>query len=126
MNTWLLGACAALLLIGATHSVMGERRIFLPWASAPPSGLAPVHRVLLRASWHLPTLLSAGMAAVLYLLAGADVGGPWRSVLGTLALAVGACGTLVAGATRGRHHGGTALLATAVLIVLGQWQGSAA
>jgi hypothetical protein len=29
MNTWLLGASAALAAIGAVHSVMGARRIFV-------------------------------------------------------------------------------------------------
>jgi hypothetical protein len=125
MNFWLVGAAAALVCIGATHSAMGERRIFLPWASVPPRDVARHHQVILRACWHLPTLLGGGMAAVVFLLADGAAAAPWRAVLGALALAVGASGVLVALATRGRHHGGTALLATSVLIVLGQWQASA-
>lgn len=126
MNLWLVSACLALVCIGATHSVMGERSIFIPWKRVPPRDLAHRHQVILRACWHLPTLLGGGIAAVLYLLAAGGSATAIRpGVLSALALSVGASGALVTLATRGRHHGGTALLTTSVLIVLGQWQGSA-
>jgi hypothetical protein len=126
MNSWLLGAAGALAVIGLVHSVMGERRIFAPWRAAPPRELPRRHQVMLRASWHLPTLLGLGLSAQLAGLATQGGALPWAGLLGPLALGVGACGLLVALATRGRHQGGTALLATAVLIVLGQWAGGAA
>lgn len=122
MNHWLAGACAALIGIGLTHSVMGERRIFLPWMASPPRDLPRAHRVILRASWHLPTLLGMGLAAVLALLAAGGAADARSTMLAAMALAVGACGLLVALATRGRHQGGTAMLATAVLIAVGRWQ----
>lgn len=122
MNHWLAGACAALIGIGMTHSVMGERRIFLPWQASPPRDLPRAHRVILRASWHLPTLLGMGLAAVLALLAAGGAADTRSAMLAALALAVGACGALVALATRGRHHGGAAMLATAALIAVGRWQ----
>lgn len=126
MNPWLVSASLALVCIGATHSVMGERHIFLPWTNVPPRDLARRHQIILRACWHLPTLLGGGIAAVLYLLAeGGGAAGTRPGMLMALALAVGACGALVARATRGRHHGGTAMLATSVMIAVGQWQGGA-
>ena len=67
-----------------------------------------------------------GASAALACVAVADGGKPWRMLLGALALGVAACGTLVAVVTRGRHQGGTALLAAAVLIVLGMRQGAGA
>lgn len=125
MNLWLLGAAAALVTIGAVHSALGERRIFLPWRAAPPRDVPRTHRVILRASWHLPTLLGLGQAAALAVLAMPGEGPPWHALLTPLAAGVAACGALVAGATRGRHLGGVAMLAAAGLILCGQWWGPA-
>lgn len=105
---------------------MGERRIFMPWRAAPPRDVPRRHQVILRASWHLPTLLGLGQAAALASLATAAGTWPWHPLLGALALGVAACGALVVWATRGRHPGGVALLAAAALIALGQWQGPGA
>ncbi|MBP7668097.1 MAG: hypothetical protein KA774_14715 [Burkholderiaceae bacterium] len=126
MNFWLLGASAALVLIGAVHSVMGERRIFLPWRAAPPRDVPRGYQVILRASWHLPTLLGLGQAAALAVLAQPGGGMPWHALLAPLAAGVAACGVLVAVATRGRHHGGLAMLAAAALILGGQARGPGA
>ncbi|MBQ0961007.1 hypothetical protein KAK06_18775 [Ideonella sp. 4Y11] len=126
MNHWLASACVALIGIGLTHSVMGERRIFTPWQASPPRDVSRAHQVILRASWHLPTLLGLGLAAVLALLAAGGAPALRSAMLAALALAIGACGALVAVATRGRHQGGTAMLATAVLIALGRWQAGVA
>jgi hypothetical protein len=124
MNTWLLSASTALVGIGAVHSVLGEMRIFLPWRTASPQGLPPRHQIILRASWHLPTLLGLGQAATHVSAAAADGAQPWRMLLGALGLSVAACGALVALATRGRHPGGTALLVAALLIGMGMRQGA--
>lgn len=124
MNLWLLGAAAALVTINAVHSALGERRIFLPWRAAPPRDVPRTHRVILRASWHLPTLLGLGQAAALALLAVPAGGAQAHALLLPLAAGVAACGALVAGATRGRHLGGVAMLAAAGLIVCGQWWGT--
>lgn len=125
MNLWLLGAAAALVAIGAVHSLLGERRIFLPWRMAPPRDVPRAHRIILRASWHLPTLLGLGQAAALAGLAVPPEGVPWHTLLTPLAAGVAACGALVGVATRGRHLGGVAMLAAAGLILCGQWRGPA-
>lgn len=125
MNIWHLGASALLVVIAVVHSVMGERRIFLPWRAAPPRDVLRQHQVVLRVTWHLPSLLGLGQAATLAVLAtAADAAPAWRLPLGLLALSVGACGVLVTVATRGRHQGGAALLAAGCLIALGlTWPG---
>lgn len=124
MNVWLLSSSLALAGIAIVHSVMGEKRIFHPWTRAAPGGVRPFHQQMLRASWHLPSLMGAGQAALLALWATAPASDlpPVRLqqlMLLPLAASVGACGLLVLGLTRGRHHGGTALLVTGVLIALG-------
>ncbi len=81
------------------------------------------HFVLVRASWHLPSLLTVGQAGgllVLGLVPGTAASPAARAaLLLSLAAGTGACGALVAWVTRGRHHGGSALLATAALILAG-------
>lgn len=131
MNFWLLAAAAALTLIGATHSAMGERRIFQPWRTAPPAQVRRHHQVILRASWHLPTLLGLGQATAMAWMAASPVA-QWpapalgQAMLAAMALGVAGCGLLVAVATRGRHHGGVAMLAAAALIAKGMQQGAGA
>lgn len=122
MNAWLLTASAALLAIAAVHSVMGERRIFRPWSGQPPAGVKPFHHQILRASWHLPSLLALGQAGLLAVWGAAP--GASGAALQPLALAwlaggIGACGVLVLWLTRGRHHGGTALIVAALLLAMG-------
>lgn len=117
----LVAAASALALIALVHSVMGEWRIFRSWCRQAPLGVRRPHLVLVRASWHLPSLLGAGQAAALLALglapAEALPPGLRTALLVSLAAGTGACGTLVALVTRGRHHGGSALLLTAALIL---------
>lgn len=124
MNPWLLAAAGALVAIAVVHSVMGERRIFRPWDAHAPAGVRPFHRHILRASWHLPSLLAVGQAWLLAAWAAAPALRASGTVLHALALAplaggVGASGILVLWLTRGRHHGGTALVLTALLMAAG-------
>jgi len=126
MNTWLLAAAALLGLIGVVHTVMGEQRIFRPWAVQPPD-VRPFHRQILRGSWHLPSLLGLGQAAALAWLgtaAAADLPaiGLQQALLASLGCGVLASGALVLWLTRGRHPGGTALVVAAVLIFGGAAQ----
>lgn len=124
MNAWLLASALLLCLIGAVHSVLGERRIFHPWVQQPPPGVPAFHRQVLRASWHLPSLLGLGQAAALAWLGAAPAAelpavGLQQALLSSLALGVAACGGLVLWLTRCRHHGGTALLVAAALMLIG-------
>lgn len=130
MNLWLLLAACALGLIGAVHSVMGEWRIFRPWAGQPPPGVRPFHRQILRGSWHLASLLGWGQAVALAALglAPATALPALRLqllLLGGLGSGVLACGALVLWITGGRHPGGTALVVAALLIGGGMLQAGA-
>ena len=124
MNPWLLSAAALLGVIGVVHSLLGERRIFRPWAVQPPPGVRPYHRQMLRCTWHLPSLLGFGQAAALAWLGAAEIAdrpaeGLQQALLASLGGGVLACGVLVIWMTRGRHQGGTALAAAAMLIFIG-------
>lgn len=120
-NPWLLVAAGLLVLIGIVHSLLGERRIFRPWATSPPAGLRRAHGAILRASWHLPSLLGWSQAAMLWQLARTP-SSRWpdaalvQALLAAMGIGVAACGVLVLWLTRGRHPGGTALLLAAGLI----------
>ncbi len=130
MNLWLLSSAALSGLIVAVHSIMGESRIFRPWARQPPSGVKRFHQQMLRGSWHLFSLLGAGQAATLVWLGSAQAAdlpalGLQQAILSCLAAGVAACGILVLWLTQGRHHGGTAMLAAAVLTLIGLAQAGA-
>ena len=127
MNTWLLSSALLLALIGSAHTVLGERRIFRHWRGQSPAGVVPYHRIMLRGSWHLASLLGFGQAgalAWLALAAPADLPavGLQQALLACLGAGVLACGGLVVWITRGRHPGGTALVAAAGLMALGMAQ----
>lgn len=124
MNLWLLSSAGLLGLIVLVHTVMGEQRIFRPWARQPPAGVKRYHQQILRGSWHLPSLLGAGQAGLLVWLGTAPAGdlpalALQQAMLGCLAAGVAACGALVLWLTQARHQGGTALLAAAVLMLIG-------
>ncbi len=119
MNMFHLDASAHLVVIAVVHSAMGQRRIFLPWRAVPPRAVLRQHQVILRTTWHSPSLLGLGQAETLAVLATADAAPAWRLLLGLLAMGTGACGVMLAVATCGRHQGGTALLAAGSLIAPG-------
>ena len=81
MNHWLLGAAGALTVIGTVHSWLGERRIFAPWRTSAPRELPRGHQIILRAGWHLPSLLGAAMAAQLAALAWHGHAVSWAGLL---------------------------------------------
>ena len=128
-NPWLLSAAALLGAIALAHSLLGEQRIFRTWDRQAPPGVGRYHRTMLRGSWHLPSLLGAAQGAALAwlgLAAAADLPAAplLQAVLACLGAGVLACGVLVAVLTRGRHHGGTALLLAGGLILAGLLQGA--
>ena len=127
MNNWMISAAMLSSLVGLVHSVMGERRIFRHLRRArhvvPTEGGALLREFQVRilwASWHLVTLLSWVLAAVMIWLAQPAA----RSVSGgrlelTLALAFVLAGMLVLISNRGRHPAWIALWAVAVLVGVG-------
>jgi hypothetical protein len=125
MNLPLAGAGAVLVVTGLVHSVFGERLIFRRMrrtgALIPTEGgsaLREPHVRTLWATWH--ALSAIGWALAVLLLWYADAAAPlpapvgWAVVGGTTVSSL-----LVLVGTKGRHPGWMALLAAAVLTLLG-------
>jgi hypothetical protein len=127
MQTQLLWAGIVAILVGLSHSVLGEILIFrrMRQGGVVPTEGQPVlrerHVRILWASWHLVTILGWALAAILLMLA-ASAGEPLaqtalaRVVIGALL----ASSALVLFATRGRHPGWLGLLVAALLGWFGQ------
>lgn len=128
MNGWWWAAAAGLVVIGAVHSVLGERMIFrhLRRGSVVPQGGAPALRAyqtrILWASWHLVTLFGWALAAVLVWLAGQGSAAVTTGIALALAASLIAAAALVGAATRGRHLAWVALLLDAGLVLAGLLQ----
>lgn len=126
MNPWLLSAGFCSLLIGAVHSVMGERRIFrhLRQGGLVPTRAEPLMRgyqlSIVWASWHLVTCFGVGVAVMLFVAARPDTPPPLRDLLGTSGVGIMlTSAALVAFATRGRHLAWLALSLTSALALWG-------
>ncbi len=126
MNFYFVAAAVLLALVGAVHSVFGERLIFRRMRSGPgiPTNgggvLREPHVRILWVSWHLVTILGAGLAFGLVWLAMPENVALLRS---SLTIAIGASITasalLVFVGTRGKHLGWAGLLGVALLIGAG-------
>jgi len=121
----LMAAGGVLLLVGAIHSVLGERLIFrrlrdggvIPTAGAPP--LQARHVRILWATWHIVTLFGVACAAMLFRNAAPSTNDATQAfVEQAIAMAAAASALLVLVATRGRHPGWIGLLVVAVLVWL--------
>lgn len=125
MNSLLAGAGAVLVVTGLVHSVFGERLIFRRMRRAgsliPTDGgsaLREPHVRILWATWHALSVIGWALAALL--LWYAHEVPPMPAPLGW-AVFGGTTGSslLVLVGTKGRHPGWIALLAAAVLTLLG-------
>lgn len=120
MNTPILIAAVLCALLGVIHSVLGERLIFARLHAhrrgEGPHVLSAQRIRVLRATWHLVSLLALSLAAVLWLLAQPDAAGLANDLtiilLGTFLLA----GLYWLLATRGRHPAWVVLLLIAGLL----------
>ena len=75
MDRMLALAGGLTVLLSATHSILGERLVFARlregggWSEAALKLLAPRRWWAVRASWHLVSVLGAGLAALLLAMA---------------------------------------------------------
>jgi hypothetical protein len=124
MNTLLLAAACLILLVGAAHSYLGERYIFVRLfrrTDLPKLfGSDLFTRRTLRFAWHLTTVSWWGLAALLAVTAASRSGtvslGEIGAVLGATSL-VSAVVAFVG--SRGKHLSWIAFLAIAALAWLG-------
>jgi hypothetical protein len=125
MNLYLAGAAAVLVVTGLVHSVFGEwlifRRMRASGALIPTEGgsaLREPHVRILWATWHALTAIGWALAALLFWHS--DAARPLPVTVGFI-VAGGALASslLVLVGTKARHPGWLALLAAAVLALLG-------
>lgn len=125
MNLFLIAAAVLAFLVGLTHSVLGEVRIFsrlrqgglVP--SAGTGALKESHVRILWATWHAVTGFGWAMAVLLIWTAAAAPLDPFVAPMPIVIAGGMALGSLlVLVGTRGRHLGWVGLGAVAVLIGL--------
>lgn len=119
MNPYLLAAAALTVFVGLAHSVVGE---WLVWRRRSLRTALGRQWGIVWASWHLASVLGAGLALVLVWLAQMAptglAGSPYQAPAQAVAGAAAASGALVALATRGRHPGWLGLGGVALLVWL--------
>ena len=104
MNLWLLVAAVLTFLLGATHSLLGQRYIVRPLFGAELPKLLGSSRFMRNTmwfGWHLTTLLMWGVAALLFNMSlgtGSFISA--RAIIGCMFVA---CAVLSLLATRGKH-----------------------
>lgn len=119
---WLLVAAGTTIFIAATHSYLGEKRIFprlLDRADPPTLGRsAALMRAIVRWAWHLTSFAWVALSAVLIALLGDPSG--LRQTVGAIVAAYLATGAIVTFATtRGRHIAWPFFLVAALTAWLG-------
>ncbi len=117
-NYYILGAAALCVVLGLIHSVMGEVLIFQRWRRTPPK-IPRQHRGIIRATWHITTLLAFVMAILMQTISSY----PMDMVMHvmwhwTIVACFAACCLLVLWLTKGRHPGWIVLLIITGLLAL--------
>ena|SRR5215510_11207631 len=104
MNIWLLIAAVLTFLLGATHSVLGQRLIMRPLFGAELPKLLGSSRFMRRTvgfAWHLTTVLMWGIAALLLNMSlGTSSFISAREIIGCIFVV---CAVLSFVTTRGKH-----------------------
>jgi hypothetical protein len=119
--TWPLRAAAILLaVVVLVHSVGGELIIFrhLGRMTGFPlmRGSQDFAKRTVRATWHVPSVLAAAFALILWRYAGAGpLGQAERAIVEIIAGSLFLSAAVIAVVTRGQHPGWVAILASAVL-----------
>ena len=124
MRSYFVAAACLALFVGLAHSILGELLLIgrLVSDGLPPLlGNREFARRTLRFTWHLPTALACGFAAILLRLARPDAPGAQLAfVERATALSFLASATIVLLISRGKHPGWVGLLGVAILIWMGR------
>lgn len=117
MSSGLLIAAALLVLIGAAHSILGERYILVRLFRRDLPKLFGgdwFTKQTLRFAWHITTVAWLGFAAILVVAARPAPAAP-PAVLDVVAATFLVTGLIAAVASRGRHLSWPVFLAVAIL-----------
>jgi hypothetical protein len=124
MSAWLNGAGATVVLLLVVHSVAGELLLMRPMRKL--QGFPPLLRSeslakgTVHATWHIASLLGAGIAVILFALARKSaLGDSDRVVVWAIAASMLASAVLTAILSRLRHPGWIGFSIVAVLCALG-------
>lgn len=127
MNVWLLLAVLLVLVIGAAHSVLGERLILRPLfqhldRGERPFPLSPrfTQRVM-RFAWHVTSLAWWGLALILAVHVHPTSTDPRTAVLTIIAATLGVTSIVVALASRGAHFAWPVFALASASTLLGTW-----
>ena len=123
MNATLLNTAGAFcVLIGITHSYLGETRILIPMYAQFKlpilRGSDRATKNVMRFAWHLTSVAWAGLGGVLF-AAGSPVANPIALATRIIAVTFAIHALVTAGATRGRHYAWIIFTAIAVLAWVG-------
>lgn len=123
MNFYFVASALILIVIGISHSVLGERLVL-----GPLSRSADLPKLLgsgafmcrtLRFTWHITTVLLVAVAGVLLILAEPSSAETLKGIPRSLALASLVCALISGLTTRGRHFSWFLFLAAAVITWIG-------
>jgi hypothetical protein len=123
MNATLLNTAGGLcVLIGITHSYLGETRILIPMYAQFKlpilKGSDRATKNVLRFAWHLTSVAWAGLGGVLF-AAASPARDPMAWALRIIAVTFAIHAVVTVGASRGRHYAWIIFTAIAVLAWLG-------
>ena len=122
MNIYLLVSGMLCVLIGITHSYLGETRILRPMYSQYTlpvlRGSDRATKNVMRFAWHLTSIAWWGLGAVLFVIA-SPAPNPVPCILRVIAITFAIHAIVTAGASRFRHYAWIVFGAIAVLAWLG-------
>jgi hypothetical protein len=123
MNATMLNIAGGLcVLIGITHSYLGETKILIPMYAQYKlpvlRGSDRTTKTILRFAWHLTSVAWAGFGGVLFACA-SPVRNPMACALRVISITFAIHAVVTAGCSRGRHYAWIVFSAIAVLAWLG-------
>jgi hypothetical protein len=123
MNATMLNTAGGLcVLIGITHSYLGERKILMPMYAQYKlpvlRGSDRATKNVMRFAWHLTSVAWAGIGGVLFALA-SPAPHPVACALRVIAVTFAIHAIVTAASSRGRHYAWIVFTAIAVLAWMG-------
>jgi len=123
MNATMLNTAGGLsVLIGITHSYLGEAKILMPMYAQYKlpvlRGSDRATKNVMRFAWHLTSVAWWGLGAILFVIA-SPAPNPLACILRVVAITFAIHAVVTAGATRFRHYAWIVFTAIAVLAWLG-------